>query len=115
MLDVRARMGQDVLENGSYQYMDRFGEVQPPRLPFRSADLETDTCGFATSGIGSRHPCRDRSGREGTEREAVASVTVPMVRVVHAGVAPTAEATASRTAVHGRAALRVRHRRAPDF
>lgn len=94
MLDAGARMRQDVLENGSYRYMDRLGEVQPLPLPGRSSDLETDTCGFATAGAGSR-PRRERIGPEGTDREAVASVTVPMVMVVYAGVATTAEATAS--------------------
>jgi len=94
MLDDGARMRQDVLENGSYRYMNRSGEVQPLPTPDRDADLETDTCGIATAGVGSR-PRREQTGPEGAEREAVASVTVPMVMVVHAGVATTAEATAS--------------------
>jgi hypothetical protein len=95
MLDVRARMRQDSLENGSYRYMNRFGEVQPLLFPDRVPDLETDTCGFATAGAGSRL-CREGIGPAGTDWEAVASVTVPMVLVVYAGVATTAEETASR-------------------
>jgi hypothetical protein len=80
--------------------MNRFIKVQPLLFLDRHHDLETDTSGSLLAADRTAASTADRIGPSRTDWEAVVPVTGRMVAVVYAGVATTAETTASRTRKH---------------